>query len=201
MTLISIEGLDGAGGTTVVEAIGDAYPDAVLTKEPTDLWTGDALRRVLSDEDSQALLDFFLFMADRVKHIDEKIRPLDEMGELVVCDRYADSTRAYQPISLVEDGAFESQWHAKAFIEKCMGPWIYEPDATLYIDVSVETAVERADCDEKFEVRDFLREVKRHYTGLAQEKDRFIRIDGEQSNDAVKADALEAVDNVLNRKT
>lgn len=195
MTFISVEGLDGAGTTTITKAIKERYPNAVTTSEPSELWTGEeVVRRCLSDDEMHALTDFYFFMGDRVHHIENTVRPADEQGKLVVSDRYADSTRAYQPVALAGSGVFESQTKAKIFIEETMRPWDYEPDLTLYIDVSVDTALERCDEDEKYEKRQFLEEVKKNYDALADQRARITTIDGEQSEEEVKAAALGKID-------
>lgn len=197
MTFITVEGLDGAGGTTLVEAIEKEYPSAVTTSEPSDLEYGQLVRHNLSDQDTHELIDFYLFMADRVHHINERVKPADQSGKLVVSDRYADSTRAYQPVALTEANIFESQWEAKDFIEHTMVPWNYEPDLTLYIDISVDTAMRRAEGSEKYEHREFLENVKDNYDAIANSDafgDRIVRVDGEQSREDVRKSALGKLD-------
>jgi dTMP kinase len=187
--------LDGSGKTTVIEAIKDEYPNAVTTSEPSELWTGDVVRRCLQDEDIDPLTDFYFFMGDRVEHIEETVRPADEAGKLVVSDRYADSTRAYQPVALGKSEHFDSQTTAKLFIEETMAPWDYEPDITIYLDISVDTALERCDEEEKYEKREFLEKVKENYTALVEsERERFVVIDGEQSKDEVARQAVSKLD-------
>ena len=192
--LISIEGLDGSGSTSLVEAISEYYPNVVTTSEPSEMWTGKQVRRCLSDESIDPLTDFYFFMGDRVHHIQNIVKPAVRRGKFVVSDRYADSTRAYQPVALAESEYFETQAQAKLFIEQTMDPWNCEPGLTLYIDVSVDTAISRCDEDEKYEKREFLEEVKKNYDALADTKDRIVRIDGEQSKEEVKADALGKID-------
>lgn len=194
MTFYSVEGLDGSGKSTVVGAITDAYAHAETTSEPSDLQYGQLVRERLS-QDTDPMLDFMLFMADRLDHINQRIRPADEAGKMVISDRYADSTRAYQPVALTGDDApFDSVWHAKEFIEQTMKPWNYEPDLTLYIDISVETALERAAGDEKYEQRQFLTQVRENYEALCDSHDRIIRIDGEQPEDEMVTAALGKLD-------
>lgn len=195
MTFIVIEGLDGSGGTTLVETLDTEYPDTVTTAEPTTREYGQLVRRNLSDESSDPLIDFYLFMADRRDHIADLIVPADNSGKLVISDRYADSTRAYQPIALAgEDGPFNSSWEAKMFIEQTMARWNYEPDLTLYIDISVDTALERASGDEKYEKRQFLEQVKDNYDALADTNERIVRIDGDQSKEAVATEAINKIE-------
>jgi len=191
---VTIEGLDGSGKSTVIEAITEQHPNTVTTAEPSELWTGKQVRRCLSDESIDPLTDFYFFMGDRIQHIQDEVRPADEAGKLVVSDRYADSTRAYQPVGLGQSPHFDSQTTAKIFIEQTMAPWDYEPDLTIYLDISVDTAIERSDGDEKYEKRDFLTKVKENYDALIEaESERFVVIDGEQSKEEVARQAVEAI--------
>lgn len=188
---VTTEGLDGSGKSTVLNAITDEYPKAVTSREPSDLEYGQMVRERLSQPDSDPIIDFFLFMCDRKNHIEERIRPGVEEGRLVISDRYSDSTRAYQPVALTGEGCpFDSKWEAKYFIEYSMRPWNLEPDLTLYIDISVDTAIDRAAGDEKYEKRSFLSNVKDNYDALAEQKDRIVRVDGEQSKEDVATSAL-----------
>jgi|APHM01.1.fsa_nt_gi thymidylate kinase len=192
---VTIEGLDGSGKSTVMNAITDRYPNAVTSTEPSDLKYGQMVRERLSDTESDSIIDFFLFMCDRRNHIESRIKPAVDEWRLVVSDTYADSTRAYQPVSLVgEDEPFTSSWEVKHYIELLMEPWNYEPDLTLYIDISVDTAIERSDGDEKYEDREFLTQVRRNYEALCHEKDRIVRVDGEQSKEDVATSALGKID-------
>lgn len=192
---VTIEGLDGSGKSSVVDAITDEYPNAVTTAEPSELWTGRVVRRCLGDDTVDPLTDFYFFMGDRVNHIEEVVRPKDEQGKLVISDRYADSTRCYQPVALGNSHHFDSQTAAKLFIEETMAPWSYEPDLTVYLDVSVETSLDRCDESEKYEKREFLEKVKQNYDALVEaERDRFVVIDGEQSKDEVARQAVSKLD-------
>lgn len=195
MSFISVEGLDGSGKSTVIKAIEEEYPNAVTTAEPSELWTGRAVRRCLQDNDLHPLVDFYFFMGDRVNHIEETVRPFDEEGYLVISDRYADSTRAYQPVALGASEHFESSTDAKIFIEETMRPWDYPPDQTIYIDISVDTALHRCDESEKYEKEAFLEQVQANYNELIEmEPERFIVIDGEQPKDVVAREAVSKLD-------
>ena len=72
---VTIEGLDGSGKSTVLDAITEQYPTAVTTSEPSDRQYGKLVRENLSDEDSHGLIDFYLFMADRIDHIEFAVCP------------------------------------------------------------------------------------------------------------------------------
>jgi len=139
-------------------------------------------------------MDFYLFMADRVKHIEQRVRPVDEDGGLVVSGRYADSTRVYQPVALVNAGVFDNQWEAKNFIEHTMRPWNYEPDLTIYIDIPVELAMKRVAGDEEYEKKEFLEQVKENYEELCDRfSHRYVRVDGTQSKEEVKEEVLDII--------
>jgi dTMP kinase len=199
MTFISVEGLDGAGKTSVVEAVDNYFSEqgdtVVTTKEPTERVLGRRVRTRLAEPESEPLIDFFLFMADRWDHITNVIQPADEQGSLVISDRYADSTRPYQPIAMTGDGTpFTDQMGAQVFIEMVMQSWNYKPDLTIYIDISVDTAIERAAGDEKYEDRAFLEQVAQQYEKLCDSRSRIVRVDGEQPVKAVAADAIAAIE-------
>lgn len=196
MPMAVLEGLDGSGKSTVIDAIENEYEDVVVTQEPSDLWTGKQVRRCLSDESMDPLTDFYFFMGDRVHHIENRVRPSVEQGKLVVSDRYADSTRAYQPVALSQSDHFADQGDAKLFIDQVMGPWNYKPNLVLYIDISVDTAMERVDADEKYEKRRFLEQVKSNYESLIDGRDNFVVIDGEQSKEDVRNEALRELETI-----
>jgi len=195
MPFITAEGLDGSGTTTLVKSLEEEYQTATTTAEPSTLWTGKQVRRCLTDESLDPLTDFYFFMGDRVNHIEETVRPLDEQGEIVISDRYADSTRVYQPVALDESGHFDTQAEARRFIEETMRPWNYEPDVTVFLDISVDTALERADGEEKYENRKFLEKVRGNYLALVEkEPERFIVVDGEQSKEDVLDETLKSLE-------
>jgi len=193
---VSVEGLDGAGTTTLVQGIAERRPEYVTTAEPTGTPLGKQIRSNLRDT-SDPVLDLLLFVADRREHLVEEIEPALESGSTVVTDRYVDSTRAYQPISLVEetaDDVFFSELQAKNYIEWLHGYWHREPDLTLYIDVPVDTALDRSSLDEKYENKQFLAQARQNYHALAEFKDRIVTIDGTQSAEAVLDESLDVID-------
>lgn len=200
MSFCVVEGLDGAGKTSVVEAINEHFSEqgetVVTTKEPTERAFGQQVRDRLAEPESDPLIDFFLFMADRWDHITNVIQPADERGWLVVSDRYADSTRAYQPVALTgDDTPFSDELDAKIFLETVMQMWNYEPDLTLYIDIGVDTAIERAAGDEKYEDRAFLEDVNENYDDVVDyHTGNRVRINGEQPLDEVVSDAITAIE-------
>jgi dTMP kinase len=185
---VTVEGIDGAGKTTVVGALRDEFDDAAFTREPTGSWLGEAVERAVSEENSEPLSDLFLFAADHADHLRRVIRPALREGRLVVCDRYVDSRYAYQGATLSD--RFDD---AVAWVRGVHEPWTVYPDLTLLLDVPVETALERKDAEDKYERAGFLREVEANYRRLADENDRFVVVDASQDADTVAEACVEAV--------
>jgi dTMP kinase len=189
--LITLEGIDGAGKTTAQEALSAAYPDAVCTREPTDSWYGEAVKRSIGDATSDPLAELFLFVADHADHLARTVQPALDDGRLVISDRYVDSRIAYQGASLcgVVDRPME-------YVRGVHAPFTRMPDATLYFDVSPELGAERAGATNKMEHIDFLADVAANYERLLEaEPGRFVRIDATRSPEAV----IESVEDVLSR--
>ena len=92
--LITLEGIDGSGKTTVAEALQDTLPEAMFTREPTDSWYGEAVERSIRDDGADPLAELFLYAADHADHLSRVVRPALDSGKLVVSDRYSDSRYA-----------------------------------------------------------------------------------------------------------
>lgn len=191
--LITLEGLDGSGKTTVAAALADRYPDAVHTSEPTETWYGAAVRRSIEDEEADPLAEFFLYTADHAAHLAGVVRPALDRGALVIADRYADSRFAYQATTL--EGRVERPLE---YVQAVHAPWSRPPDATLYFDVDPETGADRSGSTNKFERVDFLRRVRANYERVIEtDPGRFVRIDAARPVDEVVDAALEAAESIL----
>jgi len=191
---VTVEGLDGSGTTTLSNSLSDALDETTLTREPSESWYGYDVRDRMSDEDTDPLIDTLLFFVDRVGHIDRVIQPELGSGQTVICDRYADSTRAYQPVTLVEEHPlFHSQAQAMTFVESTMAQWILEPDLTFYLDLDAETALARADREQKYEKERTLSKVRENYQTLSQARERIHTIDATQTKENVLREALSVV--------
>ncbi|PSQ42002.1 dTMP kinase [Halobacteriales archaeon SW_7_68_16] len=189
--LVTIEGLDGAGKTTVREGVQDVYEDAVFTREPTDSWYGDAVYRSIGDDDADPIAELFLYTADHADHVSRVVRPAVDEGRLVISDRYSDSRYAYQGATL--SGVIDRPME---YVRGIHEPFTVAPDATIYLDLDPETAAERAGATNKFERAGYLAEVRRNYERLIEhEPGRFVRIDATRSPEAV----LSAVEDALAR--
>jgi dTMP kinase len=192
--LVTLEGLDGSGKTTLQESLRERYPDAVFTREPTDSWYGEAVARSIADDDADPLAELFLYTADHADHLARVIRPALAEGSLVVSDRYSDSRIAYQAATL-SDSAIDDPF---AYVRDLHEPFSRTPETTLYLDIDAETAAERAAGANKFEQVDYLRAVRENYERLlAADPDRFVRIDATASPAAVRDAATTAIDRRL----
>jgi dTMP kinase len=190
--LISLEGIDGSGKTTVWEVLRDRY-DFTFTAEPTDSWYGDAVRRSVEDDDTDPVAELFLFIADHADHLSRVVEPALEAGEVVITDRYVDSRYAYQSVSIEEKVP-----RAMEYIQGIQTPWTREPDLTLYFDVDPETGAARSGATNKFERAAFLAEVRDRYERLiAANPGRYVRIDATEPPETVVERAEDVIEGAL----
>jgi dTMP kinase len=194
--LVTLEGLDGSGKTSCMEALraADSVPEeTVFTREPTDSWYGDAVQRSIGDDDADPLAELFLYTADHADHVTNTIRPALSAGRPVISDRYSDSRYAYQGATLAQ--RFDD---ALGYVRDIHEPWTRPPDATIYLDVDPETATERSGATNKFERKAHLESVQANYERLIEaEPERFVRIDATQSESAVCGAVVDAVETLL----
>jgi dTMP kinase len=179
--LVTLEGLDGSGKTTVWNALGDAYPDAVRTREPTESWYGEAVYRSIDAADADPLAELFLYTADHADHLSRVVRPALAEGKLVISDRYSDSRYAYQGATLADEVD-----DPMGYVQSIHEPFTRTPDLTVYLDLDPETAAERSGKTNKFEQTAYLEQVSENYEQLiADEPDRFVRVDATQPPETV----------------
>jgi len=192
--LITLEGLDGSGKTTVWEALHDSHPEATYTREPTESWYGEAVNRAIDDDEADPLATLFLFTADHADHLSRTIRPALANDELVISDRYSDSRYAYQAAAL----SGSDLTRPMEYIRGIHSAFTREPDKTIYIDVDPETAAARSGSTNQFEDAAFLAQVESNYERLIDaEPERFVRVDGTQSPEAV----IDSVEDIVDRLT
>jgi dTMP kinase len=196
---ISLEGIDGSGKSTQARLLSDALRamgrDTVLTREPGGSPGAEEIRALVLEGDPDrwsAETEILLFTAARRDHLERTILPALAAGKVVICDRFADSTRMYQGLSRGDLRAQVDALHALMIGR--------EPDLTLLIDMDPAKGLARAKgrngTEERFE--DFglqLQErMRAGFLGLAEEyADRFRIIDGDRSQDVVAADVLAVV--------
>lgn len=178
--LTVLEGMDGSGTSTVSRELHSRFDNSVLTAEPSDQEIGQLLQRRLADDTTDELANLYLFIADRIEHIDKELSLVDTSNSIVLCDRYIDSTRAYQPVALQNSDYFDGQWSPKMLIERLHNHIDKEPDLVLYLDVSVDTAIERSDGTDSYENREFLEQVKENYDAIEKSNEHVVRVNAER---------------------
>ena len=193
--LITLEGLDGSGKSTVLAGLRERHPAWTFTCEPTGSWYGDAVRRSVGSETADPIAELFLFIADHAEHLRTTVRPTLASDGVVVSDRYIDSRVAYQAVTLtgvIDDPA--------RFIWGVHEPFTILPDLTVFLDVDPETAAERAGATNKFEEVAHLRQVRRRYeTIIAGAPERFARVEAAAAPEAVLTAVETAIDAVVQR--
>lgn len=211
--LITLEGIDGSGKSTAARHIAsrlyDLMPEQrlVFTAEPTNSEAGKILRAQLSQptEDSKVLSsamvmeELFLFMADHADHLARLVDPSLKEGAIVISDRYADSTAAYQGVTLRGIVPDPVQW-----IRSIYSPWNLPPDRTLLFALDPSLALQRLRSrteQEKFERPGFLREVDGNFQRLArQEPERFVLIDASVDAELAATQALQAILDLISKR-
>ncbi|MCQ8904010.1 MAG: dTMP kinase [Methanothrix sp.] len=190
--LITLEGIDGAGKTTVAGVLQKRFPDFVFTREPTDGSFGKLARST-----EEPLEQLFLFMADHAKHLRSCIIPAINRGEVVVSDRYMDSRAAYQGALLRETISID-------WIYDLHRPWSLMPDMTLLFRIDPSVALER--CTNRgatsiFEREAILREVSKNFDIIAsREPERFVVIDAERELAEVAEHAAYEIERLIRRR-
>jgi len=175
--LITIEGIDGSGKSTLVSSLRESLADLdpVFTREPGSTWVGDAVRRAIADR-LDPVTEALLFAADHAAHLEAVVRPALAAGRLVISDRYTDSRYAYQAAMLEGKIADPPGW-----LRALHDGWTILPDRTFLLLVPVEEALRRlppARRREHFEDAPFLARVHRNYLALAEAgATRFVLVD------------------------
>ena len=201
---ITFEGLDGSGKTTQLARLKESLSarglDVVATREPGGSPIGERIRSILLDSKTAGLsylAELALMFADRAQHVEEVIEPALGSGKVVLCDRYTDSTEAYQGYG--RELGSELVLHLHRHL--CHDLW---PDLTLLLESDVNGSIRRArnrnqnvDSSEgRFEAENeaFFRRVKRGFDEIAKrEAGRVVRI-GSGSIQSVEQTIAKIVD-------
>jgi dTMP kinase len=203
LLLLSFEGIDGSGKSTQAQLLGNHLQqsgfDPLLVREPGGTDVSERVRTMLLDDSLQIdpMAELLLFSAARAQLVTSEIRPALGAGRIVVCDRFYDSTTAYQGGGR---RIAEPDW-LDGLHERVTGGLV--PDRTYLIEVSPEEARSRRDADQnesqapadrmETENEHFYERVAETYARLAEaEPDRFRRLDGERPiedlQDEIRAD-------------
>jgi dTMP kinase len=198
---ISVEGIDGAGKSSHVDALAGLLSGAgrtvTRTREPGGTPLAERLRELALNEPMDALTEALLMFAARRDHLARVIEPALGRGEVVLCDRFTDATFAYQGAGRGFDLQVLSQ--LEHWVQALPGGGLRQPDLTLLFELAPEVAAVRlagARVPDRFESQplEFFRRVAEGYARRAQsEPGRFVRIDAARSREAVWSQVQEAV--------
>ena len=196
---ITLEGPEGCGKTSqmplLVEHLRQEGYDVLATREPGGTPISEQIRAVLSRLDNTEMhsrTEILLFQASRSQLVEQIIRPHLAKGGMVVCDRYADSTLAYQGFGRQQD--LEA---LRALVDFATGG--LKPDLTLLLDIDVEEGLRRRRKGGEWNRLDaldlaFYQRVRQGYQSLAlEEPQRWVVIDASQSFEQVQADLRRAI--------
>ena len=203
--LVSLEGPEGAGKTSVLEAIlpllEEKNIEFLTTREPGGVLIGEKIREVILDPSHTQMdpkTELLLYIASRRQHLVEKVLPALAAGKMVIMDRFIDSSVAYQGTGrgLNQD---EIAW-LNAYATDS-----YKPDVTLLFDVDSETGLARIAASGEREVNrldleklDLHQRVRQGYLDLAQaEPERIKLIDASQAFEDVVEDAWKVIKGYL----
>lgn len=175
---VTVEGCEGSGKSTQLKLL-SAYLDKegipyVMTREPGGSPIAEQIRKIILDGANSAMCDeceALLYAASRIQHVREKVIPALNAGKLVICDRYVDSSLAYQGIARGLGLDYVTEINKKAF-ELCT------PDLTLFLDIAPDKAFARkngADKNDRMECQG-LEFHMRVYGGYRTLSDKYPRI-------------------------
>jgi dTMP kinase len=199
--LISVEGVEGSGKSTHCRLLGQWLTarglEVVLTSEPDGTPLGSAIRRLFEQDGMPPtpLTQTFLFMAARQQHVAQVIRPALARGAVVVSDRYADATLAYQGFG----GGIELETIRDL---NALATGGVMPDLTILLDLDPAEGIRRIsdrplDAFEKMDMG-FHRRVREGYLEIAHaEKNRVVVLSATQPKDALHAAVVRAVEGLL----
>ena len=199
---ISFEGIDGAGKSTHIQALADAFKASgravTLTREPGGTALAEKLRQMVLNDPMDALTESLLVFAARRDHLKTVILPSLNSGQVVICDRFTDATFAYQGGGREFDLTTLTQ--LERWVQSVDGVF-REPDLTLWFVLDPRIAAERlvsARVPDRFESQSaqFFDKVHQAYMKRALEAtQRFAQIDASQSKEAVWTQLIDVIRN------
>jgi dTMP kinase len=191
---ITLEGTEGSGKTTAIKGIAEVLRseghDVLVTREPGGSNIGPKIREILLGGDAVSpLAELLLFLADRTQHVEQVIRPHLAKGGVVLCDRFRDSTVAYQGYARGFDVALLEQLNDVATLS-------LKPDLTLLFDIDPEVGLARQTDKDRLDLEplEFHQKVREGFLEIMKnEPERVIRVDASLEPQQVQANCLEII--------
>lgn len=203
---ITFEGLDYSGKSTQVQLLVSRLSrkqfNVLLLREPGGTDIGERIRTILLDKEAMAMTtmaELFLFSASRAQLVEEVIRPALNGGLVVICDRFYDSTTAYQGM-----GRQIGMETVQTINRAAVGGLV--PALTLFIDIPPEEVEKRMRRSQggkdrmESNGRDFYGRVRQGYLDLAKKEKRFVVINGMQSIDVIEEEVWSHVESHIGSK-
>ncbi|WP_235847013.1 dTMP kinase [Neobacillus soli] len=201
---ITFEGPDGAGKTTIINMVAKQLGNVLLTREPGGIDIAEQIRRVILDKENTAMdprTEALLYAAARRQHLIEKVKPALDAGKVVLCDRFVDSSLAYQ--GYARGLGIDEVWTINQFaIEDLM------PELTIYFDIEPEIGLKRINKNKGREINrldlenlEFHQQVREGYHQLLERfPNRIVKIDASGTMDVVYNKTLQLLEARLMEK-
>lgn len=198
---ITFEGCEGSGKSTQLRLLGEYLTqngvDFIMTREPGGSAIAEDIRKIILNPENTAMCDeceALLYAAARIQHLKEIVEPALAAGKLVVCDRYVDSSFAYQGAARGLGTEFIEDINSYALEN-------YSPDLTIFLDISPKDAFERkhgADKNDRIEAMGygFHEKVYNGYKSLLDKFPRIVAVDCR----GTKFETAENIKNLLKAK-
>ncbi len=208
MTFITLEGPEGSGKTShlpgLAKAVREAGFEVVVTREPGGTPIGDEIRNTilkLENTEMHATTEILLFQSSRAQLVNQVIRPALAEGKIVICDRYADSTMAYQGYGHQTDLA-----QLTRIIDFATGG--LTPDLTILLDLDILVGLKRRSSDDENWNRldakeiEFHQRVRKGYHLMREaDPERWASVNAEQDLEKVKQDLIKVVIDRLKKES
>jgi dTMP kinase len=200
---ITFEGPEGAGKTTIINMLAEQLDDVLFTREPGGIDIAEQIRKVILDKENTAMdprTEALLYAAARRQHLIEKVKPALELGKMVICDRFVDSSLAYQ--GYARGLGINEVLNINQFaIENMM------PDLTIYFDIEPEEGLKRISSNNGREINrldleniEFHQKVREGYHLLMMKfPDRIIKIDASAPLEEVFQNTIRLINEQVRR--